>query len=81
MIEDIPKNRKKALEGRKSQDDVDDAGNPGEMAPQVVRVCTLPGRQAKLAEASQRYWFPLHFEETFLDTPGSQFWEDTCKQR
>jgi hypothetical protein len=63
------------MNGRKSQDDVDDAGNPGEMAPQVVHVCTLPGWQ----EASLRYWFPLHSEETFLGAPGSQFWEDTCK--
>jgi hypothetical protein len=31
------------MKGKESQDDFDDAGDPGEMAPQVVHVCTLPG--------------------------------------
>jgi hypothetical protein len=29
------------MKEKERQDDVDDAGNPGEMDPQVVRVCTL----------------------------------------
>jgi len=42
MIKGTQKNKKKQWWKGKSQDDVDDAGNPGESAPQAVRVRTLP---------------------------------------